>query len=54
MIFSCVIKLHGDVAEMLTYEDAKSEVFTQKQYVNSLKSNESLLKNYIMIAYIKI
>ena len=29
---------------MLTYEDAKSEVFTQKQYVNSLKSNESLLK----------
>lgn len=42
--FSCVIKLHGDVAEMLTYEDAKSEVFTQKQYVNSLKSNESLLK----------
>ena len=28
---------------MLTYEDAKSEVFTQKQYVDSLKSNESLL-----------
>ena len=41
--FSCVIKLHGDVAEMLTYEDTKSEIFTQEQYVNSLKSNESLL-----------
>lgn len=41
--FACVIKLHGDVAEMLTYEDAKSEVFTQEQYVNSLKNNISLL-----------
>ena len=41
--FSCVIKLHGDVAEMLTYEDAKSEVFTQKQYIDSLKNNTSLL-----------
>ena len=42
--FACVIKLHGDVAEMLTYEDAKSEVFTQEQYVKSLKNNISLLK----------
>ena len=25
----CVIKLHGDVAEMLTYLDSKSEVFSQ-------------------------
>lgn len=41
--FSCVIKLHGDVSEMLTYEDAKSEIFTQKQYISSLKSNASLL-----------
>lgn len=41
--FRCVIKLHGDVAEMLTYEDAKSEIFTQKQYVDSLKKNNSLL-----------
>lgn len=41
--FSCVIKLHGDVAEMLTYEDSKSEVFTQKQYADSLKNNVSLL-----------
>ncbi len=42
--FSCVIKLHGDVSEMLTYEDSKSEVFTQKQYIESIKNNQSLLK----------
>lgn len=41
--FPCVIKLHGDVKEMLTYEDAKSEIFSQKQYVDSLHSNASLL-----------
>ncbi len=40
----CVIKLHGDVAEILTYKDAGSEVFTQRQYVTSLKSNHSLLE----------
>lgn len=41
--FACVIKLHGDVSEMLTYQDTKSEVFTQKQYIDSLRSNASLL-----------
>lgn len=41
--FRCVIKLHGDVSEMLTYEDTTSEIFTQKQYVDSLKKNDSLL-----------
>ena len=39
----CIIKLHGDVSEMLTYSDSHSEVFTQEQYVNSLKENTSLL-----------
>lgn len=39
----CVVKLHGDVNEMLTYEDSQSEVFTQEQYVISLKKNTSLL-----------
>lgn len=41
--FKCVIKLHGDVAEMLAYKDTKSEVCTQKQYLDSLKNNRSLL-----------
>lgn len=39
----CVIKLHGDVSEMLAYTDAKSEIFTQEQYIKSLKENTSLL-----------
>lgn len=39
----CVIKLHGDVSEMLSYLDSNSEVFTQEQYVSSLKKNEALL-----------
>ncbi len=40
---NCVIKLHGDIHEMLTYADSQSEVFTQLQYVASLKKNASLL-----------
>lgn len=39
----CVIKLHGDVAEMLAYTDSKSEIFTQEQYIKSLRENVSLL-----------
>ena len=39
----CVIKLHGDINEMLTYNDSHSEVFTQEQYVASLRDNKSLL-----------
>jgi len=39
----CVIKLHGDIHEMLTYSDSQSEIFTQSQYVASLKKNASLL-----------
>ena len=39
----CVVKLHGDVSEMLTYSDSESEIFTQEQYIISLKKNDSLL-----------
>ena len=39
----CVIKLHGDIDEILTYQDPQSEVLTLEQYVSSLKKNESLL-----------
>lgn len=39
----CTIKLHGDVSEMLAYADSHSEIFTQEQYVSSLKENTSLL-----------
>ena len=40
----CVIKLHGDVNEMLTYADSYSQVFSKEQYIASLKDNSSLLK----------
>ena len=39
----CVIKLHGDIYYMLTYADSHSEVFTQEQYITSLKKNDTLL-----------
>lgn len=39
----CVIKLHGDVFDMLSYADSHSEVFTQEQYITSLKKNATLL-----------
>lgn len=39
----CVIKLHGDVTEIVSYADTKSEVFAQNQYVGSISSNQQLL-----------
>lgn len=39
----CLIKLHGDITEMLSYEDSVSEVFDQSQYVRSLRENNALL-----------
>lgn len=39
----CVIKLHGDVFDMLSYADSHSEVFTQEQYIESLRKNGNLL-----------
>jgi hypothetical protein len=41
--YQCVIKLHGDITEVLTYYDAMSEVFSQEQYLKSLKLNIPLL-----------
>lgn len=39
----CVIKLHGDVKDMIVYEDSDCEIFDQKQYVVSIQKNKSLL-----------
>lgn len=41
--YKCVIKLHGDIEEMLSYDDSISEIFDQSQYVASLHKNASLL-----------
>lgn len=38
----CVIKLHGDVEEILSYEDS-AEIFSSEQYVSSLRDNIFLL-----------
>ena len=40
---NCVIKLHGDVNDMLTYKDANGAILTQKQYANSIRNHSSLL-----------
>lgn len=39
----CVIKLHGDIWEILTYNDS-TKVFTSKEYSTSVYSNNVLLK----------
>ena len=39
----CVIKLHGDINDLLAYSDSQSVVFTKVQYASSLKKNLSLL-----------
>lgn len=39
----CVIKLHGDINDILSYEDSDCEIFDQSQYVVSIKKNEYLL-----------
>lgn len=44
--YLCVIKLHGDVAEMLTYKDSNSAILTQQQYLDSLKKNQQLLSKF--------
>ena len=41
----CVVKLHGDVFEMLSYQDSKSQIFSKEQYILSLKDNKSLLSH---------
>ncbi|WP_294017043.1 SIR2 family protein [uncultured Treponema sp.] len=39
----CVIKLHGDVNDLITYSDSKCLIFTESQYALSIKNNYSLL-----------
>lgn len=39
----CVIKLHGDIADILAYQDSNCEIFDQRQYVVSIKKNAALL-----------
>lgn len=39
----CVIKLHGDIGDMLKYVDSGCQIFTTKQYIDSLKKNIALL-----------
>ncbi len=39
----CVIKLHGDVKDLLKYNDS-SKVFTAKEYASSFSSNRKMLK----------
>lgn len=39
----CVIKLHGDVNDLITYSNSNCLVFTKTQYALSIKSNYSLL-----------
>ena len=41
--YKCVIKLHGDITEILSYEDSVSEIFDQRQYIASIHNNASLL-----------
>lgn len=40
----CIIKLHGDIKDILKYEDSNCEIFDQKQYVVSIEKNAALLK----------
>ncbi len=39
----CVIKLHGDASEIVSYTDSVSEIFSNKQYTESISSNHQLL-----------
>lgn len=41
----CVVKLHGDISDMLSYKDSACEVFDREQYILSLQKNKSLLKH---------
>lgn len=40
--YKCVIKIHGDIKYLTTYKDEEG-ILTQKQYLNSLKSNKVIL-----------
>lgn len=38
----CIVKLHGDVWDMLTYDDAEA-ILSRSEYIKSLTNNQSLL-----------
>jgi hypothetical protein len=40
---NCIIKLHGDVHEILKYKDSNCQIFTNKEYIKSLRTNTCLL-----------
>ena len=41
--YSCVIKLHGDVNEIINYHDYDSLIFSKRQYGESMSKNKVLL-----------
>ena len=38
-----VIKLHGDISDIITYKDSRCEIFDVKQYTASIETNAKLL-----------
>lgn len=54
----CVVKIHGDVNDILSYEDSDCLVFDTRQYINSLHTNKALLNRlkhdyeYLNLIYI--
>ena len=40
--FRCIIKIHGDINELITYDDS-AKVFTSLEYLQSLDTNRKLL-----------
>ncbi|EOH98355.1 hypothetical protein UAW_01536 [Enterococcus haemoperoxidus ATCC BAA-382] len=43
----CVIKMHGDINEIVTYKDSNSQIFSQDQYLESLDKNHPLLQKLL-------
>lgn len=44
--YKCLIKLHGDVNEVINYNNYNSLIFSNIQYANSIKKNEKLLNKF--------
>ena len=42
-INKCVIKLHGDINDLISYSDSNCRIFTNKEYIRSIRSNYLLL-----------
>ena len=41
--YKCVIKLHGDIHDIVTNKNHSSKIFTTDEYLHSIKTNKSLL-----------